>query len=66
MIRDVIDLSWEIARLRRIKVGILKASMSGGVRAVLDSLGHGDGQIFRTPETSAGDGRLGTKAHRRK
>lgn len=46
MIRDVIDLSWEIARLRRIKVGILKASMSGGVRAVLDSLGHGDGQIF--------------------
>jgi len=46
LIRDVIDLSWEIARLRRIKAGILKASMSDGIREVLDSLGHGDGQIY--------------------
>ena len=36
--RDVIDLSWEILRLRRIKAGILKASMSDGVREVLDGL----------------------------
>jgi hypothetical protein len=39
--RDVIDLSWEILRLRRIKAGILKASMSDGVREVLDGLGCG-------------------------
>ena len=28
LIRDVIDLTWEILRLRRAKAGILKASMS--------------------------------------
>jgi hypothetical protein len=46
LIRDVIDLSWEIARLRRIKAGILKASMSDGVREVLNNLGHGEGQRY--------------------
>jgi len=46
LIRDVIDLSWEIGRLRRIKAGILKASMSDGVREVLDGLGHGEGQRY--------------------
>ncbi len=39
--RDVIDLSWEILRLRRLKGGILKASMNTGVEEVLDGLGHG-------------------------
>ena len=28
LIRDVIDLTWEVLRLRRIKAGILKASMA--------------------------------------
>lgn len=46
--RDVIDLGWESARLRRIKAGILKASMSDGVREVLDSSGRGEGQTTAT------------------
>jgi hypothetical protein len=41
LIRDVIDLTWEILRLRRVKSGILKASMSVGVGEILNGLGHG-------------------------
>ena len=41
LIRDVIDLTWEILRLRRIKSGILKASMNTGVSEILKGLGHG-------------------------
>ena len=36
----------EILRLRRAKAGILKASMSDGLRKVLDSLGHGQDRMF--------------------
>jgi hypothetical protein len=46
LIRDVIDLTWEVLRLRRVKAGILKASMSAGVQEVLDSLAHGEGQRY--------------------
>jgi hypothetical protein len=35
LIRDVIDLAWEVFRLRRLKVGILRASTAIGVRTVL-------------------------------
>jgi hypothetical protein len=28
LLRDVIDLTWEILRLRRLKAGTIKASMS--------------------------------------
>ena len=38
--RDVIDLTWEILRLRRMKVGLLKASMGSGIKKVMTSLGH--------------------------
>ena len=31
LIRDVVDLTWEILRLRRVKAGIVRASMSAGV-----------------------------------
>jgi len=34
LIRDVVDLTWEILRLRRAKAGILKSSMRDGVFAV--------------------------------
>jgi hypothetical protein len=37
--RDVVDLTWEIHRLRRIKSGILKASMNEGVATLVDRLG---------------------------
>jgi hypothetical protein len=41
LIRDVIDLTWEILRLRRLKSGILKGSMSAGIGEILNGLGHG-------------------------
>ena len=40
LIRDVVDLTWEILRLRLIKTGILKASIGTGVQRVLAGLGH--------------------------
>ena len=39
LIRDVVDLTWEILRLRRAKAGILKSSMGDGVRNFLFSVG---------------------------
>ena len=44
--RDVIDLTWEIFRLRRVKTGILKASINTGVERVLDGLGYGQDQTY--------------------
>ena len=41
LVRDVIDLTWEVLRLRRTKSGMLKASMSAGVCEILKGLGHG-------------------------
>jgi hypothetical protein len=38
--RDVIDLTWEILRLRRMKVGLLRASMGRGIESVMRSLGY--------------------------
>lgn len=38
--RDAIDLTWEILRLRRMKVGLLRASMGSGIRRVMSSLGY--------------------------
>ena len=39
LIRDVVDLTWEILRLRRAKAGILKSSMGDGVPNFLFSVG---------------------------
>ena len=38
LIRDVIDLTWAL-RLRRIKVGLLRASMDDGIERVLTAVG---------------------------
>lgn len=40
LVRDVVDLTWEILRLRRIKAGILRVSMRFGVQAALFSVGR--------------------------
>jgi hypothetical protein len=40
LIRDVVDLTWEILRLRRVKAGILRASAGDGVNWVLVGVGH--------------------------
>ena len=39
--RDVIDLTWEIFRLRRLKAGVLRATADEGVKHVLLSLESG-------------------------
>jgi hypothetical protein len=44
--RDVIDLTWEVFRLRRVKAGILKASIHTGVERVLNGLGYGRDQKY--------------------
>ncbi len=49
LIRDVVDLTWEILRLRRAKNGILRASMGAGVNGVLASLGH---EFFESKQLS--------------
>ena len=40
LIRDVIDLIWEILRLRRIKAGVLRSSTGSGVKRILSEIGH--------------------------
>jgi hypothetical protein len=45
LIRDVIDLSWEVLRLRRVKAGILSASMGDGAVQALAEVGYSDLEI---------------------
>jgi hypothetical protein len=40
LVRDVVDLTWEILRLRRAKAGMLKASIGAGVGLVLGAVGY--------------------------
>jgi hypothetical protein len=54
--RDVLDLTWEILRLRRVKTGVLKASMHEGVERVMDDLGY-DETYESSKAWAAGDKR---------
>jgi hypothetical protein len=38
--RYVIDLSWEVIRLRRLKAGLLRVSIGSGIQPVMRSLGY--------------------------
>jgi hypothetical protein len=38
--RDVIDLSWEVLRLRRLKAGLLRGAIGSGISQVMYRLGH--------------------------
>ena len=40
LIRDVVDLTWEVLRLRRVKAALLRASLHTGVSEFLGSLGY--------------------------
>src|SRR5208337_5036166 len=42
LVRDVIDLTWEIQRLRRAKGALVTVAMGDGVQQVLYAIGHGD------------------------
>jgi hypothetical protein len=55
LIRDVVDLTWEILRLRRAKSGILKTSMGAGMNGVLASLGYGFESQQLSQDWAAGD-----------
>jgi hypothetical protein len=55
LIRDVIDLTWEILRLRRVKGGIVKASMNAGVDEILKRLGGHRPQFGLLDEQTLGE-----------
>jgi hypothetical protein len=40
LVRDAVDLTWEILRLRRVKAGILRTSVRWGVERALTRVGH--------------------------
>jgi hypothetical protein len=40
LLRDAIDLTWDILRLRRMKAGLLRAAARKGVRNVLSTIGY--------------------------
>ena len=42
--RDVVDLTWEILRSRRLKGGLLRAAVSKGVHRILSTIGYGRSQ----------------------
>src|SRR5271170_3423921 len=42
--RDVVDLTWEIFRSRRLKGGLLRAAVSKGVHRILSTIGYGRDQ----------------------
>jgi hypothetical protein len=44
--RDVIDLFWEILRLRRLKAGLLRVSASKGIREILTSMLYEDANVI--------------------
>ena len=69
LIRDGIDLTWEILRLRRVKTGIVKASMSAarGVREILERPGSRPSVRSLSTRVSSGkSGRPETKMPERK
>ena len=40
--RDVIDLTWDILRLRRMKAGLLRAAAGKGVQTILSTIGYAE------------------------
>ena len=53
-VRDVVDLTWEVFRFRRLKAGLLSFAMSDGVRDVLVPLLTYD-TLGPVPDTSDED-----------
>ena len=52
--RDVVDLTWEILRLRRLKGGLLRAAVSKGVHRILLTFGYGH-DPYHASDTSSAD-----------
>jgi hypothetical protein len=62
--RDVIDLSWEILRLRRLKTGLLRASSSSGISNVMDNLGYDERRGYGAASTLGARRASGEKSAR--
>jgi len=64
--RDVVDLTWEILRLRRLKVGLLRASMGDGVRKVIQRITSDERMDIFATQNLAANWAGGARARRRK
>jgi hypothetical protein len=62
--RDVVDLTWEIFRLRRSKGGLLRAAASKGVRRILSTIGYGSGFDISSADDFAADWAKGDSSTR--
>ncbi len=40
--RDVVDLTWETLRLRRVKAALSRANVGNGVEKILETIGYGE------------------------
>jgi hypothetical protein len=62
--RDVIDHTWEILRLRRLKAGLLRASSTSGITSVLNSLGYDERKGYGSVKTLSAKWASGEKSAR--
>jgi len=51
--RDVVDLTWEISRVRRLKAALLRDATSKGIQRILSTIGYGLGLDMRSSEEFA-------------
>ena len=65
LIRDALDLTWEILRLRRAKTGILKASMNTGVEGVLEAVSCDPRRVYRPAQELSSRWMAGDKSARK-
>ena len=63
--RDVVDLTWEIFRLRRLKAALLRAAASKGVQRILSTTGYDLGLNFGSSEEFAAGWASGNAGTRR-
>jgi hypothetical protein len=63
--RDLVDLTWEIFRLRRLKAGLLRAAASKGVRRILSTTGYDLGFKVGSSEEFAAEWASGNADRRR-
>ena len=63
--RDVIDLSWEVLRLRRLKAGLLRGAISSSIYQVMCRLGYEHEYAGSLPPTGRPKGKLHRKKSRR-
>ena len=59
--RDVIDLSWDVLRLRRLKAGLLRGAISSSIYQVMCRLGYEDEYAGSLPPTGRPERKLRRK-----